>query len=197
MNREKYKNRYRIDSIRLKNFDYGSNGSYFITICTRNMINYFGEIYDGEVYYNKLGRFAMKCWGKIEQIHPYAIADELIIMPNHLHGIITISKSVQTPYMASKSESEPTQARGISPVTKNYEYKNSFGPQSQNLASIVRGFKSAVTIYAKKNKIFFKWQPNYHDRVIRNEKEFRRIQQYIISNPLRWEEKKHRHLNSK
>jgi len=64
--------------------------------------------------------------------------------------------------------------------------KNKFGPQSQNLASIVRGFKSGVTTYARKNNIEFAWQSRYYDHIIRNYKSWKKIRQYIQQNPNNW-----------
>ena len=67
-------------------------------------------------------------------------------------------------------------------------YKNQFGPQTKNLASIVRGFKTGVTINARQIDPDFAWQTNYHDHIIRNEKSFQKISDYIIDNPLKWDE---------
>lgn len=63
---------------------------------------------------------------------------------------------------------------------------NQFGPQSRNLASIIRGFKASVKRYANLNNINFEWQSGYYDRVIRNEKEYHNIKQYIYNNPEQW-----------
>ncbi|MES2426253.1 MAG: hypothetical protein V4560_04740 [Bacteroidota bacterium] len=41
---DKYKNKYRIPTARLSNWDYGSHGLYYITICTKDRISYFGDI---------------------------------------------------------------------------------------------------------------------------------------------------------
>ena len=65
-------------------------------------------------------------------------------------------------------------------------YKNKFGPQSNNLSSVIRGYKAAVKSFAKTNKIEFGWQPRFHDRIIRNEEELNRIRKYIIENPETW-----------
>ena len=65
-----------------------------------------------------------------------------------------------------------------------------FGPQSKNLASIVRGVKSAVTIHAKIAGQDFAWQERFHDHVIRNEEEYRNIRNYIANNPANWEKDK-------
>lgn len=63
---------------------------------------------------------------------------------------------------------------------------NKFGPQSKNLASIVRGFKIGVTKYARENDILFQWQPRYFDRVLRDEQELFSVRNYIRNNPLEW-----------
>jgi hypothetical protein len=67
---------------------------------------------------------------------------------------------------------------------------NQFGPQSHNLASIIRGFKSSVTIYARKNNLKFDWHPRFHDHIIRTHMEFINIENYIIKNPAKWEKEK-------
>ena len=59
-------------------------------------------------------------------------------------------------------------------------------PQRKTLGSIVRGFKSSVTMYARKNNIEFEWQTRYHDRIVRNEEECNRIRKYIQENPFNW-----------
>ena len=61
-----------------------------------------------------------------------------------------------------------------------------FQPQFKNLASIIRGFKSSVTTYARKNQILFDWQPRFHDHMIRTEADYNQISHYIINNPLKW-----------
>ncbi len=63
---------------------------------------------------------------------------------------------------------------------------NIFGPQSQNLASIIRGYKIGVTKFARNNNIPFSWQSRFHDHIIRNHESFQRISGYIINNPVNW-----------
>jgi REP element-mobilizing transposase RayT len=71
-------------------------------------------------------------------------------------------------------------------VSTEKDNKNKFGPQSKNLASIIRGYKIGVTKKSKTICPYFKWQPNYFDHIIRNEEELTRIRQYIINNPIQW-----------
>ncbi|NDP22858.1 MAG: hypothetical protein GZ091_17530, partial [Paludibacter sp.] len=65
---------------------------------------------------------------------------------------------------------------------------NQFGPQSKNVASIVRGFKIGVTNFARENNIEFQWQARFHDHVVRNEEGYYRIRNYINDNVNRWDE---------
>ena len=64
--------------------------------------------------------------------------------------------------------------------------QNKFGPQSQNLAAIVRGFKIGVTKNARLIHPKFKWQPRFHDHIIRDERAFNAISNYILKNPAKW-----------
>jgi REP element-mobilizing transposase RayT len=66
--------------------------------------------------------------------------------------------------------------------------KNKFGPQSQNLASIIRGFKTGVTVNARKTNPSFGWQARFHDSIIRDNRAYTNIRNYIINNPTKWEE---------
>ena len=68
--------------------------------------------------------------------------------------------------------------------------QNQFGPQSKNLASIIRGFKTGVTKNARLINPDFAWQSRYHDRIIRNNSEYQRISKYIRNNPANWQDDK-------
>ena len=76
----------------------------------------------------------------------------------------------------------------LQPINYPIKTKNKFGPQSKNLASVVRGFKSAVTMAARRIDPNFQWQSLYHDHIIRNNESYGRISDYIINNPLKWQE---------
>ncbi len=80
-----------------------------------------------------------------------------------MHGILYINKPDKTDWQVNK-----------------------FGGQSKNLASIIRGYKASVKTYTTVNHIDFSWQPRYYDRVIRDEKEYMNIRNYIINNPMQW-----------
>jgi len=90
---DKFRNKYRIQSARLQNWDYGWNGSYFLTICTRNRQYYFGEVIQGEMKLSEIGQLAEKFLLEIPDRYEYAMLDEFAIMPNHIHTIIIIIKT--------------------------------------------------------------------------------------------------------
>ncbi len=180
---EKYQNKYRIDTTRLKNHDYGANGFYFVTICTHNRENYFGNIAGAEtqnlasLHPTPIGKIAHQYWLEIPSHFPFVVLDEFVVMPNHVHGILHFDRK---------------DARSCVFAT------NAFGPQSQNLASVIRGYKAAVKKYATMNYIEFAWQSRYHDHVIRTDRRLQIIRRYIRNNPIKWlalaESKKQSHL---
>ncbi len=167
MDADKFRNKYRIASARLASWDYGSNAAYFVTICTKGRAHAFGEVRDGQVHLTPLGEEVWSCWRAIPEHFPFVVLGAFVVMPNHVHGIIIIAKPVDV-----GTQWQP----------------NQFGPQSQNLASIVRGFKIGVTKYARQHQIVFTWQARYHDHIIRNAAEHDRISKYIVENPQKWTE---------
>jgi REP element-mobilizing transposase RayT len=168
MDEDKYQNKYRVQSARLTGWDYGSHGLYFVTICTKDRIPYFGDIKEQEgniisLHKTQIGKVAFNNWLQIPNRITFAELDEFVIMPNHIHGIIFLNK----------------------PNKLSWEI-NKFGPQRDNLASVIRGYKSSVKSYANLNNIDFDWQPKYYDRIIRNEEEYHNIRGYIYDNPNNW-----------
>lgn len=86
-------------STRLKGYDYGSEGLYFITICTYDMNHYFGEIENGEMKLNESGKIAKECWENIPEHFPHTRLYEFVIMPNHVHGIIETNQPNSNPHL--------------------------------------------------------------------------------------------------
>ncbi len=193
---KKFQNKYRTETTRLRSWNYGWNGAYFITICTQNRESFFGEVSNQKMILSDIGNITNQCWNDIPNFYPFVRLGEFIVMPNHVHGIIIIDKSnddaVQTQHLASQRGIHK-EAQGIAPVPQNKSKQisqNRFGPQSNNLASIVRGFKIGVTKNARKIRPDFKWQPRYHDHIVRDEESYQRISEYIRNNPTNWNEDK-------
>ncbi|GAC1305302.1 MAG: transposase [Mucilaginibacter sp.] len=151
---------------------------------------------------NNLGEIAQTEWLKTKELRPDMNLElfEFVVMPNHFHGIVYIDDN-QYNTAAYENRHRRDAIHGVSmlgvsmPDVSMYSaptpiIKNQFGPQAKNLASVIRGFKSAVTTYARKNDILFEWQARYHDHIISTNKEYLRIADYIIDNPKNWNEDK-------
>lgn len=173
-----FRNKYRSESDRLQGYNYTLAGAYYITIVTKDRIQYFGSIKNDVVVLSELGLLLRNEWLKTPQIRRdmNIILDEFIIMPDHFHAILLIGKNQFNTSSVSKSI-----YTGM--AQNKFYYHNRFGPQSKNLSSIIRGYKSAVTTYARKNNLEFAWQNRYYDHIIRSDIELHKIRNYIINNP--------------
>jgi putative transposase len=149
---------------------------------------------------SKLGLYAEKFWQEIPRHFPFVELSDFVVMPNHVHGIIIINKSVETQNFASLQHTNdtPLETQNFASLQrpiklppdmpKSRSSKNHFGPQSKNLASIIRGYKTGVTKISRDIITGFAWQPRYHDHIIRNDSSFERIRDYIRKNPQNWKE---------
>ena len=81
---------------RLTGFDYSNEGYYFVTICVKDKTEWFGEIKDGRMMLNEYGKIVLRCWNDLLNHYMNIKLDEFIIMPNHLHGILSISHPFRT-----------------------------------------------------------------------------------------------------
>jgi putative transposase len=210
---EKYKNKYRIPSARLPGFDYGSNGAYFITICTQNRTHFFGQIVEtrfiasrfiasesggsesGEsrstasefiepkFIASELGELAEKYWLEIPTQFPFIELGEFIIMPNHIHGILIIDK---TPTVETRLIASLPGAHKIpGGITRNNN------PMfHENISRIIRWYKGRCTFEMRKIHADFAWQSRFHDHIIRDAQSFETIENYIANNVLNWEKDK-------
>lgn len=183
---DKFQNKYRTQSNRLKNWDYSNPGYYSLTICTKDKINFFGSITNGVMQLSKIGVILETEWYKTPEIRKVLNIelDEFVIMPNHFHCIIILNE-----IDSNNVDIERHPSRDVC--------NTSLQSASKNLSAIVRGLKSAVTSKARKLNPNFAWQTNYYDHVIRNEKSLYEIRKYIMENPLKWEIDEYNNSNHK
>ncbi len=154
--------------LRLKSFDYSTDGAYFATICTANREHFFGEIRDKKMVPNACGKITQKCWREIPDHFPHVRIDEFVVMPNHVHGIVWIENENVT---VGGGHARPLRSR-----------------KKSNLSTIIGSFKSAVSKQTHEiNTTDFAWQKSFHDRIIRDDEELNRIREYIFLNPENWE----------
>lgn len=187
-------------SVRLKDYDYGSAGAYFITICTHHRRPTLANIEGEELRLQAIGRIVDEEWLRTGQLRRNVTLDEHIVMPNHFHAIIFIHDTTETP---SSSHSllrqdlgrgelhTPTPDDEPPPSKRETSGTNRHMPNhpSGTLGAIVRGFKAATTSQARKRGLLADvplWQRNYYEHVIRSDEALRRIREYIPDNPRRW-----------
>lgn len=147
-------------NIRAEFHDY-SGGSYFVTICTRDKEQYFGRILNGEMRHSAIGKVAYKALESLHTHYSYVEVPLFVVMPNHIHAIITIRESTDAP--------------GCIPTVRTA------------LGVIIGGYKQSVTRYARRNGIVFGWQIRYHDHIIRGARDGNMISEYIKNNVVHWE----------
>jgi REP element-mobilizing transposase RayT len=197
---DKFQNKYRIPSNRAQWWNYNNNAGYFITICTANKERFFGEISNGKMHLSEIGKIAEIEWLKTTDLRPdmNLLLGEYAIMPNHFHCIIIIGKNKYNTYkstvVATQCNIVETQCNIVETQCiaslRRQQQPNKFGPQSKNLASIIRGFKIGVTTNARKIQPLFTWQTRFYDRIIRDSEEYQRIADYILNNPANWQNDK-------
>ncbi len=196
MSGKKFRGKYRIDSARMKNYDYSRNGAYFVTIVTENRENYFGEIIDKKMQLSEMGEIAEKFWHEIPQHFPFVKLDAFVVMPNHVHGIIWIDNDERiNDETRIDNGTRRDVACNVSTTTSNTTTPNNqknekmakISPKRGSLATIIRSYKSAVTKKSREKFPYFAWQPRFHDHIIRDETSLNKIRKYIILNPELWD----------
>ncbi|AJC49017.1 transposase [Allofrancisella guangzhouensis] len=166
-------------STRIKGYDYSQNGYYFITICTKNRVNYFGNVSNnGQIALNSYGSIVYECWKSIPQHYSKAYLDEFVIMPNHIHGILIINNNVETEQYSVLSKGNSLSMTAQYAVTTN----------RIGLSQILKSYKEMCTKNIRNNlgDNKFQWQRSFYDHVIRDEKSLLKIREYIQNNPTKW-----------
>ncbi|HLF18831.1 MAG TPA: transposase [Candidatus Omnitrophota bacterium] len=152
--------------LRLKGYDYSQCGYYFVTVCTKGRVEWFGNIRGDKMELNEYGKIVNDAWYWLENQYEYVSLDEFIIMPNHIHGIICIDD-----------------CRGGSRTA----------PTIKSIGRLVGAFKTVSTkqINQVRNTPAMQlWQRSFFDHIIRNEVSLQRIREYIRSNLIMWAEDK-------
>jgi len=192
----KFQNKYRISSTRLPHWDYRWAGAYFITICTQNREHYFGEITNGKMILSHTGVIADILWHQIPYHTRHVELGEFVVMPNHVHGILIITQNASNVSGADADTVETLHATSLQttpypPQPRKNEQMAMISPKSNSVSTIIRSYKSAVSKHAHRLGYEFQWQPRFHDHIIRNEESFQNISNYIINNPVNWQDDKY------
>jgi putative transposase len=181
------------NSTRLREFDYTTNGAYFITICAFKREHIFGEILEGQMQHNAIGQIVLEEWEQTQKLRAEVTLDTFVVMPNHVHGVVWIERDPVGAQRAAPLRPDDarfrTTHRELAVSKNNPPKQNEPEVRPGSLGAIVRAFKSAVTKRINESRVtpgLPVWQRNYHDRVIRNDRELSAIREYITFNPQNW-----------
>jgi REP element-mobilizing transposase RayT len=148
-------------SIRLKGYDYSGPGVYFVNLCAEGRELIFGDIVDGKMILNELGKMVDEYWHQTMAHFDGIESDHYVIMPNHFHGIVIIQGSTSI-----SDQKRPS----LGQIMAYFKYQTT---KLINETHQTPGQR--------------RWQRNYYERIVRNEAELNAYRQYIIENPLKWE----------
>jgi REP element-mobilizing transposase RayT len=204
---------------RLTDYDYAQPNAYVFTVVTQDRQCWLGTIVDLEFRASPAGAIVSDAWISLPEKFPSAVLDAFVVMPNHIHGIVFLganpyadrevaingdatgwsdlagrfveqANSVASPFMATITQ-QPTFKSGPHSPKRQPPTPPSRNPLTPALGEIIRSLKAASTTQIRKIvDSTFAWQPNYWDRIIRNDGELDRYRTYIENNPARWEEDK-------
>ncbi|WP_242042612.1 transposase [Leptolyngbya sp. FACHB-541] len=146
----------------------------------------FGEIVEGEMQLNELGKVTQNYWQRLP-LHFTVELNAFTVMPNHLHEIPWWSDKLGRGEAFGRRivKSDENSCPNASPLQPN-------GTKPGSIGAIIQNFKSIST--QKINRLFYRshhrqvWQRNYYEHIIRNEKSLHDIRQYIHYNPISWQQ---------
>ncbi|MGH2547945.1 MAG: transposase [Thermomicrobiales bacterium] len=154
-------------SPRIAGFDYANTGTYFVTICTRNMERRFGDVVSIGMVLNEAGTMIASIWGTNADRFPGLALDMSIVMPNHIHAIVHVGAN------------------------------SSITIENSSITLLIQTFKSLTTLEYGKGVRESKypsydrslWQRSFYDRMLRSDEEIEIARRYIDGNPGRWFER--------
>ncbi len=152
---------------RLKEYNYSTPGVYFITICVKGREELLSKIIVGDgvldVPKNTLtqyGRIADKYINQMNEFYENISVDKYVIMPNHIHLLLQITET----------ENQNGTSRTPSPT-------------NSTIAKFISTFKR----FCNREYGVNIWQRLSNDHIIRGEKDYQEIWEYIDTNVIRWE----------
>jgi putative transposase len=167
-----YQNKYRIESTRLKGWDYRSRGRYFVTVCAGNRAHLFGEIVNAGIIRSRLGSIVESEIKGLSSHYDNVQIDSFVLMPNHLHVIVAIE---------GDHAFTPAPKKVISAASHMPP------PRAGSLSAVIRSYKAGVTRRAR--EAGFKgevWQARFHDHLLRGDAVISAVREYIRNNPANW-----------
>jgi putative transposase len=150
-----YQDKYRIESARLRGWDFRSRGWYFVTICSQNRACIFGEVVASEMRLSPVGRIARSEMQGLRVHYENVHVDSFVVMPNPVHAIVMIDGDHC--FLPNPKRCAPPAAAFVS-------------PRAGSLSAIIRSYKAGVTRQCRDLGLkWVIWQPRFHDHLLRGD----------------------------
>ena len=163
-------------------------GAYFITVRAKGGACIFGSVADGMAQISGAGEIVSQTWNELPRHYPNVVLDAFVVMPNHVHGIVIITKVPDGKAMVGAGLAPPGSGGGEGlaveicvPIGQGERPAPTLGAVVGTLKS-----KSAIQINRHLGRNGTVWQRNYYEHIIRNQKSMDKIRHYISDNPARW-----------
>jgi putative transposase len=129
-------------SLHLPEYNYARPGAYSLTLCVHNRLCLFGDAVSGEIRLNRFGKIAREEWMRSPDLRPELVLDLVVVMPNHLHGIVFINPNEGSCVAVCEGTDVGVGAHG-----RVLLQDSTLLPQrpKRSLGSSVAGFKSVAT----------------------------------------------------
>jgi REP element-mobilizing transposase RayT len=186
----KFQNKYRVEPNRWQLWDYSAPGSYFITICIKNREQILGHVENKKMQLSQFGKLVKTEFLKIPEYHQRVFLDAWVVMPNHVHCIITLG-DYDGIAVGGGGGGGDGRGDGDGDPTENQIKQYRKQRRAMLIPKIVGKFQmqtSKQINVLRKTPGAANWQRDYHDHVIRDKDEYDRIKKYIINNPALWNE---------
>jgi putative transposase len=170
---------------RLESYDYSTPGAYFVTVCVKDGLCVLGNVANEKVDLTEAGKMIQKWWSELESKFPSIELDEYTIMPNHVHGIISIVGAD----LCVRPSANLDQKKGAHIGAPLQTILQWFKTMATN--EYIRGVKQ-LNWPPFSGKL---WQRSYYDHIIRNDNALDKIRRYISQNPAQWEQDHHHPSN--
>jgi len=183
--RMQFKDRYRVETARLCGKDYAETGTYFVTVCTKGMECWFGEVRNERMVLNAVGMIVVEEICGISIHRNDCFVDAWIVMPNHLHMLVHILPFPETNLIETHRRCVSTDVDVLIPLPRR---------RLGTLGSIIASWKSMCT-----KRIWnagyrdFQWQSRFYDSILRTDRAVENARSYIAMNPVRWHRDRNNH----
>ncbi len=165
-----------------------------MTLVIQDQVCLFGDVAGEEMRLNDAGEMVQRLWQSLPSRFPGVGVDAFIVMPNHIHGIISVTQPVGAPLVGARNAAPQANGNGDigrRAATRAAPTRNG----GHALGDVVDAYKLLTTpayrdgaqTHGWPQPAGELWQQGFHQHLVRNEGTLSRVRQYVKDNPAWWE----------